>query len=214
MHNIVFDTNIFFNTEDGSDFPKNPQERIDLVGSFAARGKISGGLIFVTTPSVIDELKEFEQKNGFYIAELLAHVEVKAPSYLEIELSSSFVRDLIQESRDRSYRGLVIAEEVAVEVAKDNTLQAAATDHILFQKSIGAFITRLRERYRQATRHKWIDSTADLDLILLAKELDGLLFSNDEGVILWGRKLGLRELVVTQSKAKIENLLAVTKPAA
>ena len=62
-----------------------------------------------------------------------------------------------------------------------------------FQIQIGSVIKKFRERYRQATRFSFLDSLADLDLIVLTKEIDGNLVSSDEGVILWGRKFGVKE---------------------
>ncbi|OGW73876.1 MAG: RNA ligase partner protein, partial [Nitrospirae bacterium RIFCSPHIGHO2_02_FULL_40_19] len=55
-------------------------------------------------------------------------------------------------------------------------------------------IQSLRRNYREALREGIIDSKEDVDLILLAKELDALLITIDHGVIKWAEKLGIRWL--------------------
>lgn len=76
-----------------------------------------------------------------------------------------------------------------------------------FQKAIGEWIKKFRQRYRQATRFGFLDSVADLDLILLAREEDGFLVSCDEGVMRWGRKIGVKEMQPAVWKEQLESLL-------
>jgi predicted DNA-binding protein (UPF0278 family) len=63
-----------------------------------------------------------------------------------------------------------------------------------FQKKTGEIVKNLRDRYRQATRVNFLDSVIDLELITLAKELDGTVVSADEGVVRWGRFFGIKEI--------------------
>ena len=53
-------------------------------------------------------------------------------------------------------------------------------------------ITDLRKKYRAALREGIIDSKEDVDLILLAKEMDGILMTADSGIVKWADKLGIR----------------------
>ena len=53
----------------------------------------------------------------------------------------------------------------------------------------------MRKSYREALREGIIDSKEDVDLILLAKELDALLVTVDHGAIAWAEKLGIRWLL-------------------
>ena len=73
--------------------------------------------------------------------------------------------------------------------------------------AIGKFIKSFRERYRQATRFGFLDSTTDLDLIVLTKELDGFLVSTDEGVVSWGRVFGVKEISPSALKGRLDALL-------
>ena len=97
----------------------------------------------------------------------------------------------MNEVRVRNYEGLKIGEDVVWEAAK-KTFNTSNKSR--FQKEVGQLISKFRERYRNATRHKFLDSIPDLDLILLAYELNATIVSSDEGVVLWGRNLGIKEL--------------------
>jgi predicted DNA-binding protein (UPF0278 family) len=66
--------------------------------------------------------------------------------------------------------------------------------HKEYQITIGKVIKTFRDRYRNATRTGFLDSKADFELIMLAKETDGYLISTDVGVIKWGRIMGVKEM--------------------
>jgi len=50
----------------------------------------------------------------------------------------------------------------------------------------------LRRRYREVLREGIVDSKEDLEIILLALELDGVVLSADRGVLYMADSLGLR----------------------
>ena len=76
-----------------------------------------------------------------------------------------------------------------------------------FQIAIGKFIKNFRDRYRNATRTGFLDSIADLDLIVLSKEIDGFLVTSDEGVLFWGRIFGIKEMPASVFQKRLEDLL-------
>ena len=108
-----------------------------------------------------------------------------------------------QEMRHRSYRGLQVAEE-EVQSAGKTMLEHKELSHVEFQKTIGEHTSKLRDRYRQATRFRFLDSIADLDLLMLAKELNGLIVTSDEGVTRWARIFGIKEVVPQALKEHFE----------
>ena len=71
---------------------------------------------------------------------------------------------------------------------------------------MGEIIKKFRLRYRQATRFGFLDSTADLDLIVLTKEIDGFLVSTDEGVLLWGKTFGVKIMSALGFRRRLEHL--------
>ena len=76
-----------------------------------------------------------------------------------------------------------------------------------FQITIGKFIKNFRYRYRNATRTGFLDSVADLDLIVLSKEVDGFLVTSDDGVLSWGRTFGIKEMPSSIFRKRLEGLL-------
>ena len=76
-----------------------------------------------------------------------------------------------------------------------------------FEIKIGSVIKNFRDRYRVATRTGFIDSVADLDLIVLAKEIDGFLVSADEGAVRWGRVFGIKEVLPSAFRSRLDSLL-------
>ena len=76
-----------------------------------------------------------------------------------------------------------------------------------FQIKIGTTIKNFRNRYRNATRTGFLDSVADLDLIVLAVEQGAFLISTDEGVLSWGRHFGVKEMPSLVFRKRLEDLL-------
>jgi hypothetical protein len=57
---------------------------------------------------------------------------------------------------------------------------------------VGSIIRKFREKYRAALRYGILDSAPDIDVLLLAKELDAAVVSQDLGIQRWAEQLGLR----------------------
>ncbi len=73
--------------------------------------------------------------------------------------------------------------------------------------NMGLYITKLRERYREAMRRGLIDSKEDADLFLLAYELDGTLVSADEGLKKWADKAGVKLIDALNLRRILEGLI-------
>ena len=147
---------------------------------------------FYIAPRIYEELVSFFEGQTFF-EELLSVLIIKSPTITDIQFNAAVFYQLIDEIRERSYRGLRIAEE-AIDQAAKKTLTLSEPDRKSYQQSLQEPIKHLRDRYRQATRFNFLDSLADLDLIVLSKELNGILVSSDEGVIRWGRIFGIKEI--------------------
>lgn len=61
-------------------------------------------------------------------------------------------------------------------------------------KVLGKAIKDFRKKYRAALRKGTLDSAPDLDVLLLAKELNAGVVAADEGIKVWAERLGLRFL--------------------
>jgi len=158
-------------------------------------------------PRIVEEfLSFFEKKDQEFIKNFLSVINIKSPNPSTINFSSQIFYRLVEDIRNRSYRGLNIAEEEIVR-AGESTIGQKTKSKKDFQIFIGKFIKNFRNRYRNATRTGFLDSVADLDLIVLSKEIDGFLVTSDEGVLSWGRVFGIKEMPVSIFQKRLEDLL-------
>lgn len=174
---FVLDTSAFTNPETYTLLGNSPKEAFIRFLAFAQARQ--GDMEFFMPPCVYEELLHFMGTVALpNDAELL--IRLRSPRLYETQVRGAFLRELIEEIRNRINKGLRVAETAVREA------QGA--------KDLGAVITRLRERYREALRVGIIDSREDLELILLAMELDAALISTDTGILTWAEKLGVRVL--------------------
>lgn len=206
MEKYVIDTNFFMNLEIKSGFGINSSEIVVSFAKIAKELKKEKKAEFYMPPRIIDEFLSFF-KNEDFVKNFLEVITVKSPDVSQVKFPSSIFYQLVDEIRTRSYKGLRIAEEAVVSSAQ-KTMGKEILKKPDFERLIGEIIKVLREKYRQATRFNFLDSVADLDLIVLAKEIDGFLVSSDEGVVRWGRIFGVKELFPHVFKQKLYSFLA------
>ncbi|MCI0468756.1 MAG: RNA ligase partner protein, partial [Nitrospirae bacterium] len=112
-------------------------------------------------------------------ADLLLILHQKPPKKHELVCPAYLLYELIEDMRERVNKGLRIAEK-AVRAAENRKADDIIQD--------------MRRKYREALREGIIDSKEDVDLLLLAMELDALLVTADHGLIKWAEKLGIKWL--------------------
>ena len=178
---VVLDTSLFVNPEVRTDFGKTPTEAIENFLSIAAQIPI---LEFYMPPSIFQELFNFIDENKVS-GDLLTIIRQKPPKRHELSCPAFLLYELIEDMRERVNKGLRVAEKAVRDIKKGE------------EKEV---IQSLRRNYREALREGIIDSKEDVDLILLAKELDALLITIDHGVIKWAEKLGIRWLMPDRFK--------------
>lgn len=192
-NSFILDTNLFFNMEANLGMGAKSEDVIRGMTD-AMEKKKAEGYSFYMPPRIMDEfLGFFEDDKQKFLQEFMAQVIIKSPHLQDIQLGANIFYKLVNEIRVRSYRGMDVGEEeikkgAQMFVGKENM------DRIAFEKTIGPAIKNFRERYRTATRVGFLDSLADLDIIMLAKETDGAVISTDEGVLKWGRMFGVKEM--------------------
>jgi len=72
---------------------------------------------------------------------------------------------------------------------------------------VGKIVNKLREKYREALRQGIIDSREDVDVLLLAYELDGIIVTADEGLRKWADKVGIKLIDPKNFKGILESLI-------
>ncbi len=172
---VVLDTSLFVNPDVRKYFGDTPTEALEGFLFLAAQVPI---LDFYMPPSIFKELLNFIQKDRIS-GDLLVVLHQKPPSRYELSCPAFLLYELIEDIRERINKGLRVAESAVRGVA---------------EKGERAIVQELRRKYREALREGIIDSKEDVDLILLARELDALLVTADQGVIKWAEKLGIKWL--------------------
>ena len=155
---------------------------------------IKAGEELLVPPAIVQEIESFfDNQDDALLKTFLGFVTVRSPANHTICLSSAIFNALIEDYRSRAYRGMKVSEEEIIHAA-EIFMGKEVLPQKEFQKAVGKIISNLRNRYRNATRTGTIDSQADFDLIMLAKESGGNLISTDEGLIAWARKIGVKEM--------------------
>jgi RNA ligase partner protein len=182
VRKFVIDTSLFVNPHARKAFGKDPKS--------AARAfikKIKGvDAEFYIPPSIFREMKNFI---GDAADELELVVKKRAPDLYSTYLPAAVFYNFIDDVRGRVNKGLRLAEEFAKDNHPDND----------------AKLVKLRDKYRDAMRTGIVDSKEDLELVLLAKELEATLVSADEGAISFANDIGCEWLNATKMSSLLKN---------
>ena len=185
---LVLDTSVFTNPDSARAWGRSPAEAL---AAFVELARDAGerAACFMP-PSVYEELLHFVGRDRVP-AELELVVRLKAPNRYEVRVPGFLLYELIDDIRTRIDRGLRVAERAVREGTAGN---------------VDRTIHRLRARYREAVRSGLLDSREDVDLILLARELDAALVSSDAGMVRWAERLGIRLIHPDRLRAAIAEL--------
>ncbi len=123
-------------------------------------------------------------------------VKLRNPKKFKLLIPGQFLYEFIKDLRVRINKGLRIAEE--------HVRSAQGRE----RETVGEVIRSLREKYREALRQGILDSKEDVDVILLAYELDAVLVSADEGIRNWAKELGVKLINPELFKDILEELIA------
>ncbi len=111
----------------------------------------------------------------------------KNPSRHEVAIPSDVLYNFISDLRARMDKGLRVAEKAVHKAEKAD--QKKGED---FRSELDNVISELRNKYRIALRQGILDSKEDLDIRILAKELQAGVVTADEGIMRWAEEFGLR----------------------
>ena len=170
---IIIDTSIFTNPDVYQTFGGSPTEALRTFLEIASK---LDGPTFCMPPSIYQELLNFVEIKDIP-TDLHIRIIQKPPKRYELSVPAFLLYELIEDVRSRIDKGLRVAEEAVRETSPETEPET---------------IANLRKKYRAALREGIIDSKEDVDLILLAKEMDGILMSADTGIVKWADKLGIR----------------------
>jgi RNA ligase partner protein len=164
---------MFVNPDARTSLGTNPTDALETFLYLASQ---IDTLEFYMPPSTFNELLYFVSKEKIP-AKALHVLHQKPPKKHELKLPAVMIYEFIEEMRERVNKGLRIAEKGVRDAEK---------------KKAEEIIPDVRRKYRDALREGILDSKEDVDLLLLAVELDAVLVSADQGLIKWAEKLGVQ----------------------
>ena len=188
---IIIDTSIFTNPEVYQTFGNDPT---DALRSFLEIISKLKGPIFYMPQTIYEELLNFVEIKDIQV-DLQMLLQQKSPKRYELTVPAFLLDELIEDVRLRIDKGLRVAETAVRETSPDTEPEA---------------IANLRKKYRMALREGIIDSKEDVDLILLAKEMDGIMMTADTGIVKWADKLGIRYIDPRMLRSILDKLAAAS----
>ncbi|NPA14584.1 MAG: RNA ligase partner protein [Aquificae bacterium] len=187
---FVLDTSVFTNPQL---YKKFSQDVLDATEDLLLLMEHSEAEFYMPL-STYDELQKMI-KLGKLAPKFELTVRLRNPKMFTLMIPAQFLYNFIGDLRHRINKGLRIAEE--------HVRNAGAST----KEGVGEIIRSLREKYRDALRQGILDSKEDVDVILLAYELDAILVSADEGIREWAKQLGIKLITPTYFKEILEEMV-------
>ncbi|MDQ2049581.1 RNA ligase partner protein [Natronolimnohabitans sp. A-GB9] len=188
---FVLDTSLFITDEIRRD-DESLEDAVLRLLELIANARLNLGISCYVPPTIHDELTtmlEARDVDDEIYSKLNTWVIRKHPNRYEVSVPANVVFSFVDEMSDRVDRGLRVSEKAVreVEEAADEPLE----DHE-HMTEIDAIVSDLREKYRRAMRTGVLDSREDFDLLILARELEAGVVTEDNGIIDWTEDFGLR----------------------
>lgn len=147
-------------------------------------------------PSVYRELEDFMKRyecDSDVINEVDTWLVKKTPDRFEVKIPAEIFYEYVMDIRERMNKGMKITENIIwLTSAESGNIVKDGGKHDDLKEATGGIIKDFRAKYRNALRYGTLDSAPDLDVLLLAKEMDAGVVAVDDGIRRWAEKLGLR----------------------
>ena len=211
---FVLDTSLFITEEirrDDESLEAAVRRLLDLV----ATARLELNISCYMPPSIHDELAAMLRDRDVdeeVFSRLDTWVVRKSPDRYGVTIPANIVYNFIDEMSDRVNRGLRVSEEALREVQQLDPEKLAArtegeSDYVTEADRV---LSSMRDKYRRALRQGVLDSREDFDLLVLARELDAGVVTEDRGVISWADEFGLRYVHGGQFPTLLEEYLRAT----
>jgi RNA ligase partner protein len=132
----------------------------------------------------------------------------KSPDRYGVTIPADIVYEFIDEMSDRVDRGLRVSENALREVEQLDPDQLAGGENYMTEAD--EILSDMRDQYRRALRRGVLDSREDFDLLVLARELDAGVVTEDRGIVSWADEFGLRYVRGGQFPTLLEEYLRAT----
>ncbi|WEL22551.1 RNA ligase partner protein [Halorhabdus sp. BNX81] len=204
---FVLDTSVFITPEIRED-DEDIEEAVDRLLDLVAAAKLEHNISCYMPPSINDELTTMLRDRDVStetIAKLDTWVITKSPAQYELMIPAEIVYGFIDEMSERVNRGLRVSEKAVRKAEQSRDEQETDSEHM---SEVDQVISDLRDEYRRALRQGVLDSREDFDLLILARELEAGVVTEDTGIINWAEDFGLRYLRGRSFPSLLEEYLA------
>ncbi len=188
---FVLDTSTFI-TEEIRDDDEDVEQAVDRLLDLIAEAKLKLHISCYIPPSVYEELSRMLKDRGVseeVLSKLNTWLIKKNPDRYTVMIPAEIVYEFIEEMSNRVDRGLRVSEK-AVRKAEESR-DSDTGDQL---SEVDKVISDLRSEYRSTLRRGILDSREDFDLLILARELEAGVVTEDTGIIHWAEGFGLRYL--------------------
>ncbi len=189
---FVLDTSTFI-TEEIRREDEDCEEAVNRLLDLVSDARLDLNISCYFPPSIYSELEGMLQDRDVSdetFKKLNTWVIKKDPARYEVMIPSEIVYDFIDEMSNRVNRGLRVSEKAVRKAEK----YEPADEQVEHMTEVDEVISDLRSEYRTALRQGVLDSREDFDLLILARELDACVVTEDQGIINWASDFGLRHL--------------------
>ena len=167
---IILDTSLFVNPSTQKHFGTNTDTAVEGIVNTSDEHGIS----LYMPRSVYREMANFVSEEALML--FRRYATVRGPDLYNQQVPAALFHTFIGDLRQRVNKGLAVAEKaIRSEDRPEN-------------------IRWVRQRYREAMRSGIVDSVEDFEVVLLAKEVGGVILSADEGIANMAEDLGIEVL--------------------
>ncbi|WP_408958475.1 RNA ligase partner protein [Natrinema sp. 74] len=213
---FVLDTSLFITEEIRAD-DESLEDAVTRLLDLIATARLELNISCYVPPSIHDELATMLRERDVdeaVFSRLNTWVVRKSPDRYGVTIPANVVYNFIDEMSDRVDRGLRVSEKAIREVEQLNPDElTAGTDtdgREEYMTDADKILSDLRDKYRRALRQGVLDSREDFDLLILARELDAGVVTEDRGIISWADEFGLRYVRGGQFPTLLEEYLRAT----
>ena len=194
---FVLDTTAFTDNQLRDDYGDGELDHtvdvlLDLIANSRIKLNISCHMPPVTYKEFSDYMTRYECPENILV-KAETWIVKKSPNRYDTKIPSEIFYEYVQDMRERMNKGMRISESALWEAAVESMVMMSRGEkkNQIELKVLGKAIKDFRKKYRAALRKGTLDSAPDLDVLLLAKELNAGVVAADEGIKVWAERLGL-----------------------
>ncbi|MFP4624988.1 MAG: RNA ligase partner protein [Natronomonas sp.] len=211
---FVLDTSLFI-TDEIRTGDESLEDAILRLLDLIATARLELNISCYVPPSIHDELGAMLRSRDVgeeVFSRLDTWVVRKSPDRYGVTIPADIVYEFIDEMSDRVDRGLRVSEEALREVEQldPDELTSGNDGTSGYVTEADRILSKMRDKYREALRRGVLDSREDFDLLVLARELDAGVVTEDRGIISWADSFGLRYVRGGQFPTLLEEYIRAT----